>query len=220
MNCLEYRRLLLAEGREADDDDMKLHRLQCAACAQLLTEHEAFEAELRLGLEVPVPQRLEERLVSFHVIRRRRFLAAAGVAALAAGAGAYTWLAREDPLALACIQFVMKEEAKSIMMGGMPREQAAAALAATLPIERIERVGQIRFVGPCPFNGHSAYHLVLAVPQGKVTLLVMPEARLTVGRRAAHEGLYASVMPLKSGSVGIVGSDPDVVSSVAGALKG
>lgn len=89
-----------------------------------------------------------------------------------------------------------------------------------LPIERVERVGRIRFVGPCPFNGQNAYHLVLAVPQGKVTLLVMPQTRVTVGRRAAHEGLYASVMSLKSGSVGIVGSDPDVVASVAGALEG
>jgi hypothetical protein len=218
MNCLDYRRLLLAEGQEADE--MKLHRLQCAACANLLAEHEAFEAELRRGLEVPVPPRLEESLVIIQVMRRRRFLAAAGVAALAAGGGAYTWLAREDPLAFACIQFVMKEEAKSIMMGAMPREQAAAALAGTLPIERIERVGQIRFVGPCPFNGRNAYHLVLAVPQGKVTLLVMPETRVTVGRRAEYEGLYASVMPLKTGSVGIVGSDADVVASVAGALKG
>ena len=218
MNCLEYRRLLLAEGREADE--MKLHRLQCAGCAHLLAEHQAFEAELREGLEVPAPARFEEHLVSLQVMRRRRFLAAAGVAVLAAGAGVYTWLAREDSLALACIQFVMKEEAKSIMMGGMPREQAAAALAGALPIERIERVGQIRFVGPCPFSGHNAYHLVLAVPQGKVTLLVMPDTRVTVSRRAAHEGLYASVMPLKNGSVGIVGSDPDVVASVAGALKG
>jgi Protein of unknown function (DUF3379) len=217
MNCLEYRRLLLAAGREAND--MKVHRLQCAGCAHLLAEHEAFESELRRGLEIAVPPRLEERLAGLQVLRRRRFLAAAGVAALAAGAGAYAWFAREDPLALACIQFVMKEEAKSIMMGGMPPEQAAVALAGTLPIERIERVGQIRFVGPCPFNGQNAYHLVLAVPQGKVTLLVMPEARLTVGRRAAREGLYASVMPLKNGSVGIIGSDPDVVSSIAGALK-
>lgn len=219
MTCLDYRRLLLASGSEADD--MKLHRLQCATCAQLFVEQEAFEAELRRGLEVPVPPRLEERLVGYQVLRRRRFLAAAGVTALAAGAGVFAWLAQQDPLALACIQFVMKDEAKSIMMGAMPREQAAAELAGVLPIERIERVGQIRFVGSCPFNGQNAYHLVLAVPQGKVTLLIMPETRLAVGRRAAREGLYASVIPLeKRGSVGIVGLDSDVVAGVAGALRG
>src|SRR5688500_20164177 len=102
MNCLEYRRLLLAEGREADD--MKLHRLQCAACAHLLAEHEAFVAELRRGLEVPMSPRLEERPVSFHVMRRRRFLAAAGGTALAAGAGAHAWVVAAAPPAPAPLQ--------------------------------------------------------------------------------------------------------------------
>ena len=37
---------------------------------------------------------------------------------------------------------------------------------------------------------------------------------------AAHEGLHASVVALKKGSVGIVGADADVVASVAGALSG
>ncbi len=60
---------------------------------------------------------------------------------------------------------------------------------------------------------------MLVVPQGKVTLLVMPETRLAVGRRALHEGLYASVVGLSRGSVGIVGADRDVVESVAGALR-
>ena len=217
MNCLDYRRSLLAQGREGDE--MKLHRLQCAACAQSLAEHEVFESELRRGLEVPVPRGLEERLASGYAARRRRFLAAAGVSALAAGVGAYAWLSREDPLALACIQFVMKEEAKSIMMGAMPRAEAERVLADALPLARLEEIGQVRHIGPCPFNGGTAYHVVLAVPQGKVTLLIMPETRLGVGRRAEHEGLYASVVGVKKGSVGVIGTDAGVVASVAGALQ-
>ncbi len=218
MNCLDYRRMLLAEGRESDE--MKLHRLQCAACAQSFAEHEALEGELRRGLEVPVPAGLEERLASGHAARRRRFLAVAGFTALAGGVGAYAWLERDDPLALACIQFVMKDEAKSIMMGAMPRPAAAQVLEGSLPLSRLESIGQIKHIAPCPFNGGTAYHVVLAVPQGKVTLLVMPDTKLRVGRRAVHEGLYANVVALKKGSVGIVGSEADVVSSVAGALRG
>ena len=179
MNCLDYRRSLLAEGRESDD--MKMHRMRCPGCAESFFEHESFEKELRAGLDVPVPPGFEQQLAHGHAARRRRFLAAAGISALAAGIGAYAWLGREDPLALACIQFVMKEEASSIMMGAMPRPEA--------------------------------------VPQGKVTLLIMPDATLKVGRRAVHDGLYARVVGLRKGSVGIVGSDPDVVDSVAGALR-
>lgn len=218
MNCLEYRRPLAAG--EAETADMKAHRLQCAACAALWREHAEFESELRAGLAVEIPPGFEARVKNAIVFGRRRFLAAAGVAAAAAGIGAWFWIARDRPLALACIEFVMKEEAKSIMMGAMPRAQAETALAGTLPLSRIERVGQVRHIGPCPFNGATAYHVVLAVPQGKVTLLVMPGTRVASSEQAARDGMYASVVALDSGSLGVIGSDRAVVSSVAGALRG
>ena len=217
MNCLDYRRTLLTG--EGETEGMNVHRLQCGSCAQLREENAAFEGELRRALEVPVAPGFERRLAQAGGARRRRFLAAAGIAALASGTGLYLWLARQDALALACIEFVMMEEAKSIMMGAMPREKAAGALAEVLPIERLERIGQIRHVGPCPFNGVNAYHVVLAVPQGKVTLLVMPRATLDERKRAARDGLHASVIAVPGGSVGIVGSDAAVVESLAGALR-
>ena len=218
MNCLDYRRALLAGNGESTP--MKSHRLQCAACAEVWREHADFEQALKVGLEVPPPDGFEARIDRSISASRRRFLAAAAVSALAIGAGAYAWLRRENPLALACIDFVMKEEAKSIMMGAMPRAEAEAALAGTLPLARLDGIGQIRHIGPCPFNGATAYHVVLAVPQGKVTLLVMPASTLKSRQAANHEGLYASVIALAKGSVGIIGSDAGVVDSVAGALQG
>jgi hypothetical protein len=217
MNCLDYRRLLLAG--EGESGEMKAHRAQCPACAELAREQARFELELKEALEVPLPASFETGLTNAVRWRRRRFLAAASVAALAAGGG-FLLLRDDAALALACIEFVMKEEAKSIMMGAMPRAEARAVLAGTLPLERIESVGSVRHVGPCPFNGETAYHVVLAVPQGKVTLLVMPRTTLKEGQHALREGLHASVMPLRRGSVGIVGSDMGVVESVAGALRG
>jgi hypothetical protein len=218
MNCLDYRRQLLAG--EGETDAMRVHRLQCAGCAAEWQEHGAFEEALREGLQVAVPEGFAERMATAYGARRRRFLAAAATVVVAAGAGGYAWLARQDPLALACIEFVMKEEAKSIMLGAMPRGQARIALAGTLPFERIESIGQVRHVGPCPFNGRNAYHVVLAVPQGKVTLLVMPGYPMRGERRAAKEGLVSLVVAAGNGSVGVIGADAAVVESVAGALKG
>jgi hypothetical protein len=218
MNCLDYRRQLLAG--EGESDAMRVHRLQCAGCAAVYQEHAAFEDALREGLQVPAPAGFGEHMARAQVTRRRRFLAAAATLVAAAGAGSYAWLARQDPLALACIDFVMKEEAKSIMMGAMPMTEARAALAFTLPLERIEGVGQVRHVGPCPFNGRNAYHLVLAVPQGKVTLLVMPGFPVQGKRRAVKEGMTSMLVAAGDGSVGVIGTDAAVVESVAGALKG
>jgi hypothetical protein len=217
MNCLDYRRQLLTGAGESDA--MRVHRLQCAGCAAEWREHGAFEDALREGLRVAVPQGFAARMASAQVARRRKFLAAAATVVVAAGAGGYAWLARQDPLALACIDFVMKEEAKSIMMGAMPRPEARRMLEATLPLETIERVGQIKHVGPCPFNWRNAYHVVLMVPQGKVTLLVMPGFRMEGRRAASKEGMRAEIMGAGDGSVGIVGTDAAVVGSVMGALK-
>jgi hypothetical protein len=217
MNCLDYRRSLAAG--EAETADMKAHRLQCMACAAQWREHAEFDRELRAGMAVEIPPGFEDSVRNAVVFSRRRFLGAAAVAAAAAGVGSYAWLRRDEPLALACIEFVMKEEVNSIMMGAMPRPQAEAALASTLPLERIERVGQIKHIGPCPFNGAMAYHVVLSVPQGKVTLLVMPEGRVSGAQKAEHDGLYASVVALRNGSLGVIGSDSAVVNSVIGALR-
>jgi Protein of unknown function (DUF3379) len=216
MNCLDYRRQLLAGTGETDA--MRVHRLQCAGCAAQWSEHGAFEGALRAALEVPVPQGFAERMARAQVARRRKFLAAAATVVVAAGAGGYAWLSRQDPVALACIDFVMKEESKAIMMGAMPRAEAEAALAPTLPLAHVERVGRVQHVGPCPFNGDTAYLVVLAVPQGKVSLLVMPSAKRSGEGHAAKEGMSAAVMPMHGGSVGIVGSDEAIVMSVAGAL--
>ncbi|MGE0290486.1 MAG: DUF3379 family protein [Bradyrhizobium sp.] len=226
MSCLQYRRALLAGTGETQA--MRVHRLQCASCTQSMREHREMEVDLRRAFEVPIPAGFEDQLLQ--AVRRleglpvpvmssrRRFLAAASVAAAVAGAGLLLWRDREDPVALACIQFVMRDEAKSLMLGAMPRAEAARVLADTLPLERIERIGRIQHIAPCPFNGGTAHHIILAVPQGKVTLLVMPVP--AAGGVSAREGLHARVVALRVGSVGIVAGDADVVNSVAGALRG
>jgi hypothetical protein len=217
MNCLDYRRTLLAGTGEADA--MRVHRLQCAGCAAEWQEHGAFEQALREGLEVPVPQGFAARMANAQAMSRRKFLAAAASVLAAAGAGGFYLFARQDPLALAGIDFVMKEEAKSIMMGAISRTEAKAELAGTLPIERMERIGQVKHIRPCPFNGQTAIHVVLVVPQGKVTLLVMANSTVRRARHAEKEGLHAAVVGIQRGSVGVIGADLDVVESVAGALK-
>lgn len=220
MNCLDYRRVLLAG--EGESDAMRVHRLGCVACTETHREHFAFEAELRAAMEVPVPEGLEARLGRLGGAParpdRRRWLAAASVAVLAAGAGFYAWRGRDDPMAMACIDFVMKDEAKSLMMGSMPRTEAVRMLADTLPLERIERIGRVQHVAPCPLGEGTAYHVVLMVPQDKVTLLVMPDTPMPKRGKAAHHGMHSTVVPMRKGSVGVVGANAAVVASVVGAI--
>ena len=228
MKCLDYRRALLTgQGETAA---MRTHRLDCAFCAPLFDEQASQDVGIRRALEVPVPAGFEDRVLEAipgtaqdappSPGRRRMFSAAAALGAGALGAGVYALLFRHDPIAMACIQFVMKEEAKSLMMGAMPREAAVRALADTLPLERLERIGQVRHIAPCPFGSGSAYHVILMVPQDKVTLLVMPDTPRSAPAHAQRNGMYASVIALGKGSVGVIGARREVVDSVVGALQG
>ena len=226
MKCLDYRRVLLSGSGEAQA--MRHHRMECVHCSGMHEEHMAFEAEMRGALEIPGPEGFADRLLEAAPISvhdgaprpdRRRFLAAAAAAAGAIGIGLYAWRERDDPMAMACIQFVMKDEGKSIMMGAMPRAEAARMLADSLPIERLERIGQIRHIAPCPFGNGTAYHVILMVPQDKVTLLIMPDTAMSSRVRATHDGMYASVVPLRKGSVGVIGLNAAVVDSVVGSIR-
>ena len=223
MNCIDYRRILLATNDETGP--MQAHRIACVRCAALYDEHLATEAQLRAAFEVPVPPGLEQRLLTTTaaggVMPRRRalILAAAALGAVAVGA---EWWQREraDPLALACIQWVIKEETKSIMMGAMPREEAIRVLAPIVPLERIERLGQVRHIAPCPFEGGTAYHVVMTVREEKITLLVIPDRRLATLAHAAHEELIASVTTAGTGSIGVIGSSRAAVAGVLAQLAG
>jgi hypothetical protein len=226
MKCLDYRRVLLSSGGESEA--MRGHRMECTLCTGMHDEHSAFETQIRRALEIPVPEGFAERLLesapqagpgaaSRH--GRRRFLAAAAAAAGAIGIGLFAWRERDDPLAMACIQFVIKDEAKSIMMGAMPRPEAVRALADTLPYERLARIGQIRHIAPCPFGEGTAYHVILMVPQDKVTLLIMPDTAMPSRARATHDGMHASVVPLRKGSVGVIGMNQAVVNSIVSSIR-
>ena len=226
MKCLDYRRVLLSGNRESEA--MRGHRMECVLCAGMHEEHAAFEAQMRRALEIPVPDGFADRLleaaahsepVAASRPDRRRFLAAAAAAAGAIGIGLYAWRERDDPMAMACIQFVIKDEAKSIMMGAMPRPEAVRALADTLPYERLERIGQVRHIAPCPFGEGTAYHVILMVPQDKVTLLIMPGTAMPSRARATHEGMHASVVPLRKGSVGVIGMNAAVVDSIVSSIR-
>jgi len=226
MKCLDYRRGLLSGSGESEA--MRGHRKECALCAGMREEHVAFEAQMRSALEIAVPEGFAERLLESAPQAgleaaprpdRRRFLAAAAAAAGAIGIGLYAWRERDDPMAMACIQFVIKDEAKSIMMGAMPRPEAVRVLADTLPYERLERIGQIRHIAPCPFGEGTAYHVILMVPQDKVTLLIMPDTAMPSRARATHDGMYASVVPLRKGSVGVIGMKRAVVDSIVSSIR-
>lgn len=62
MNCLEFRRLLLAQPRDKTAEQMA-HSALCPGCAAAAAEAEAFEARLSNVMRVPVPDGLADKVL-------------------------------------------------------------------------------------------------------------------------------------------------------------
>lgn len=202
MNCLEFRRAVLADPRRPGDE-AAAHASRCAACREYLARALEFEDELAAGLRVPAPADLPARLLA----RRSPWRWLAFAASLLAAAALALLLGRtpSDPLPLAAIDFVVFDEAHAVAVAKPPPMQALVDVSRKMRVSLPDRLGEIRYICVYPFAGGGAHHLLVTTPLGKVTLLLMPDRPLAARTAANAHGLRAAVVPAATGSVAIIG---------------
>jgi len=205
MNCLELRRAALTDPHRLGAEALA-HAKACHACGVFLAEALALENRLDDALQVPVPHGFKERAIR-HAIEApqfsRRYALAAGIV-LAFGAGTAMLWRRNDPLALAGIDFVVFEEAQAIL-DAKPADPADLQRAAVeVGLKLPGQLGELRYIGTCPFGGATAHHVVLKTAYGKATLLLLPGRTLASRAVAVAHGLEAVVAPAVGGSVAII----------------
>jgi len=219
MNCIDLRRLVPIDPARIDPEALA-HAARCRSCNDFIEATRATEKLLAATLNVPVPEGLARRAVQRAVQRQgisRRYALAAGLA-LALGTGVIAYRAKDDPRALAGIDFVVYEEAGAIL-GAKPADPRDLALvAARIGIRLPVNSDDMRYVGTCPFDGGIAHHVVMKTSFGKVTLLLVPGR--TIGSRvvAAAHGLEAVVAPARGGCVVIVADSTRSLTRVESSL--
>ncbi|TAK49452.1 MAG: DUF3379 family protein [Betaproteobacteria bacterium] len=221
MNCLEFRRAAMLAPRRLDTEALG-HAERCPACGVFLGEALGLEAQIENSLDIPVPHGLQERMVrnaldAPRISRRQALVAGLALAATAGGAG-LLWQ-RDDPLALAGIDFVVFEEAQAIL-DAKPADPASLRRAAlqtgiVLPAQ----LGELRYIGTCPFAGATAHHVVLKTAFGKATLLLLPGRPLGTRLIASARGLHAAIAPASGGSVAIIADSSRGIARIESILK-
>ncbi len=207
MNCLEARRLILTDPHAARRMGAA-HLSKCRPCSEFALKAVRLDAELAAALAIPAPAGLARNIEGVTLLpfrRRRRFLAAAASFAVAASATGLLHFERDDPMALAGIDFVIDEEANAILTA---KPADPAALNHAVQVMRIalpRQLGELRYIGTCPFGRAIAHHLIATTPQGKVTLLLLPDQRVDKSRSAHARGLRAFVRPAGPGSIAMIG---------------
>lgn len=191
MNCLDFRRAVLADPRRIGAD-AAWHAAQCLSCREFHARCLEQEAELARALRVPVPAGLTRRLIARDSALS---VGAIGVAATLVAAISLVLIVgwgRSDPLALAGIDFVVFEEAQTLIDPKPAQPDMLDVAAAKLGVTFPHFIGDLRYVCTFPFGDGSAYHVIARTAFGKATLMLLPgwtpAARTTATARGLKIG--------------------------------
>lgn len=209
MNCLEYRRLMLAQPR-SDRSDLREHRQACDACARFTEELHSVEHAVRQSVKVPVPESLASRVMLRHEMRqaqaarRHRTVWAMAASLVLVVAGAWFINHYQAPLQTVVMQHIENEiahlgEQNDVSPGELQRRFHPIGIS----LGKIE--GPIHYAGVCPIRDSLGGHLILAGRRGPVTVLFMPGESLSQRQEFTHTGFIGRLIPTEYGSVSIVG---------------
>ncbi|MGE0030717.1 MAG: DUF3379 family protein [Steroidobacteraceae bacterium] len=205
MNCLEFRRQVGALP-SAGGPELDAHRGECAACARHQDELRGLDALIARALAVD-PARIRRPAAGAGGVpaTRRRFFAIA--ASLVAGLSVGLVLLVSAPrasIAREVVDHVVHEPGAMNLLAPV----AAGALAGVLDPEGTRLrpgIGDVTFAARCVHQGHVVPHLVVRMPEGAVTVLLLRHREIDEPVQIAEQGLEGVVLPAPRGSIAIVG---------------
>jgi hypothetical protein len=216
MNCMEFRRAALANPLHPGHEALK-HEADCPDCTHFYQALRAQEEVLYEAMNVPVPDGLADRILlrQSRGWRERflpRFVIPALAASIALAIGLGFGLGRDrlqhdlaaESLAAGIAAHVLKEPQALASEQNLPVPMLAKAVSRSGG-ELLSAFGQVSYVQRCPLpGGGTGEHLVFNMPQGKVTLILMPTKTVASAIRLFKDGLNVSVLPAGDGSLALI----------------
>jgi len=231
MNCLEFRRLALADPQHPGPSALE-HEAACPACARFYLDLRQQEESLYQALSIPVPDGLADRILLGARPRLLDRFTSVGVwlpalaATLVLALGLNFMLPRgmsPETLAAGVIDHVRHEPEV------LAAEQAVPAVKLVRAFERsggefinapAQAAIQASYAGRCPLpGGGTGEHIVLKTPQGKVTLILMPTKPVSDALRLFKAGLAVSILPAGEGSIALVAESDALVRGAEANLQ-
>lgn len=217
MDFTEFRRRLGAEPR-GEDPELTAARDASPEHRAAAAEAEAFEAKLELALDLPVPDDLLEGIV---VIphrgerRRRRWpMALAASLVVAVGAAGVGWnMSRGWESVEAYVMDHYRHDGAALVAKSLDSGygDVHAVLAEFGLDARPELAGAVALVKNCPTPEGKGVHMVLATDRGPLTVIYMPETRVTDRETLSFDGMTGMLVDLPGGSAVIVGPEDRMV---------
>jgi len=226
--CEEYREAIAAEP---SFDGGAGHLSACASCQSFREEMLALDAQIGRALALSVPQLDMPELSDIDTsnvtaLSQRRFgapawLAAAATVTLAAFIGfqMFGGSLSNDTLAEQIIAHIDHEPFSfRETINAVSDERLARVIPATVAILD-HSAGLITYAQSCLINGHQVPHLVIQGERGPVTILLMPEEKVSAAQTFFGESVNGVILPVGNGSIAIIGEEGESLEKIEERVK-
>jgi hypothetical protein len=230
MNCLDFRRRMLADPLAADED-LQAHEAACPDCAPFARELRAREVQLRALLrDVAPPPGMAERIQLAARFERRSawqqrwWFGAAAALVLAVGLAMLSlWTKSVERSGVTLAQSVIYhiEDEPSHLHESRPVSTArVASVFARFGAELTADIGPVRFAAECLMRHRNGVHLVLPGRMGPVTVFFMP-GEMAGGELPVQSARFdGRILPMDWGSIAVVGEAGEPLDALGERLAG
>jgi hypothetical protein len=225
MNCDDYKQAI---GADPSFDEGAGHLSECRSCQEYRRDMQALDLTIGRALALDVPELVMPSLddvdtgnvVALEPRRRvamKTWYSVAATVALAVFIGfrympdngpAYVSLADEvlahvmhEPMALRVTdQKVSDDHLHEVVPGSIAEMDHSAGL--------------ITFAETCPIRGYDVPHLVIQGKHGPITIMLMPNQKISEAISLNDENSHGVILPVGDGSIAIVGSRGEKLEDV------
>lgn len=225
MNCLEFRRQLLADPF-CKDAQLIAHEADCASCAPFARDVRAQEIRLRSALQdISPPEGLAERVhlaARFEqrsTTQRRWWYSAAATVLMAIGVSMVslfsTSIERGNVALAQSVIHHIEDESHHLREAGAVSEQRLDRVFGRFGATLAGDLGQVNFAAECLMRNRTGVHLVLPGERGPITVFFMP-GEMTASTLPVRSARFSGkVVPASWGSIAVIGESGEPLDGLA-----
>ena len=223
-------RAMEAMAAEPSSTDVMDHVAECASCRAFHQDMLELDARIAKALTIPVPpikmpelEPLDTGKVAVLPTRRMTTPAWIAVAATIAIVAVFGFR-MQDAL-------VSQSLADEIVAHLEHEPYAFSNTDTAVSDDRLTRIvpasvatldhsaGLITYAQSCIINGETVPHLVIQGERGPVTILLMPNQKVSKAQNISGESINGVILPVGSGSIAIVGDDREDLERIERKMK-
>ena len=224
MNCNDIIEALAADPGFEDESG---HLRSCTSCQAVQTELLAFDEKLAAAMDISVPELTMPDLPAIDTdnvvalaarpnLPKPAWFALAATVVLAVFVGIRMSTPKLDYGTLEDqVLAHVDHEPHALRVSTTPVSDSRLARAVPGEVATMNHdAGLITYAESCIINGKTVPHLVIQGERGPITILLMPQEKVSAARSLLGESIHGLILPVGDGSIAIIGDREEQLENV------